>query len=109
MSRGKPKQRDALLQHLLETRPAGGEDYFAFAIVTDASEPTWDQRLSFAGTYKQAARLCVAALGAMAQIGSLQKGARIVLYQGYKARAYLAEAAVQEARYQHERKGTPNN
>jgi hypothetical protein len=66
-------------------------------------------RQTFIGTYEQAAALCVAALGQMAQNGSLQKGARIELFQGPAAGAYFAEAVVQELRYQHERRGEANN
>jgi len=109
MSRGKPPERDALLQHLLEHRPPGGENYFVFAIVTDAAEPTWEHRQSFAGAYEQTAALCVAALGAMAQNKSLQGGAQIELYQGDAARRYIFNAIVEESRYQQERQGEANN
>jgi hypothetical protein len=109
MSRRKPEQRDALLQHLLEHRPPGGGDYFVFSIVTEADESTLDQRLTFAGAYEEAAALCVTALGVMADNKRLQKGARIELYQGEKARAYFVKIIVQESRYQRERRGEANN
>jgi hypothetical protein len=109
MSRHPNKQRDALLQHLLEHKPPGGENYFVFSIVSDAAEPTWDMRQTFAGTYEQAAALCVAALGVMAAAGDLKKGAQIEMYQGPAARRYIAEAMVQESRYRRERQGEANN
>jgi hypothetical protein len=106
---GRTKKRDALLEHLLAHRPPGAEDFFAFAIVTDAPEPTWDRRQTIIGTYEKATELCVSALGRMAENGSLRKGARVELYQGERARKYLCEGAVQEACYQDERRAESNN
>ena len=108
MSARNPK-RDALLQTLLENKPRGGEDFFALTIITDAAEPTWDERQTFVGGYEQAAALAVAALGIMADNGGLKKGARLEMYQGENARGYLSECSIQEASYQRERKEVKNN
>jgi hypothetical protein len=102
-------KRDVLLQTLLDRKSAGGENFFIFSIVTDAEQPTWEQRQSSLGGYEEAAALCVKALGVMAQNKNLQNGARIELYQGSAARAYLAESAIQESRYKRERESELNN
>lgn len=103
------RPQDALLAMLLEQRPPDGEDFHVFSIVRDADQPIWEKRLSFAGTYEKAAALCVRALGALADSGGLAKGARIELFQGDAARAYLAASLLQEAKYRQERAGVQNN
>lgn len=108
MSATSPK-RDALLQMILECKPDGEEDFFALSIMTDSDQPTWEAGQTFVGRYEQAAALCVAALGVMAENGRLKKGASVELYEGQKARDFLAESHVQEGRYQLERRGEGNN
>lgn len=102
-------KRDALLQVFLENKPLGGEDFYAFSIVTDADEPTWDHRQTFVGGYEQAAVLCVAARGSLADSGNLKSGCSIAMYQGQNARGYLEECCRQEGCYRQERKGEGNN
>lgn len=108
MSRHNLKQ-DALLQAILGLKPADGEDFHVFTIVTDSAEPTWEARKTFIGSYEHAAALCVSALGAMADNSSLKNGARVEFFQGQNARDYLKDSSIEEARYQSERHAEPNN
>ncbi len=99
---------DALLEMILNHRPTAGEDFFAFSVVLDAQEPTWEERRTLIGDYETAARLCVACLGALGESRTLTKG-RVELYQGDAARAYLFQSLIDEARYRQERESVPKN
>jgi len=94
----------------MQMKPADKDGLFIFAVVIDDPNlPPWELRQSFIGLYERAATLAVDRLGQMAQTGRLAGGARIELYSGAGALAYLAEAGRQELNYQNERRGQANN
>ena len=78
-------------------------------MIDDPDTPTWELRQSFFGPYEQTAALVVSALGQLTEQGLPTSGARIELYSGAKALAYLAESGKQEMRYQRERAGQAQN
>ena len=102
--------KDALLESILKMKPVDDETFFAFAIVIDDPDtPTWELRSSFFGPYEQTAALVASALGLMTEQGLPASGARVELYSGAKALAYLAESGKEEMRYQRERAGQAKN
>jgi len=66
---------------------------------------------TFAGlaSYQQAGAGWVGLLDVIAETGRLQNGARMELFQGDKARGYLAGVALYEARYQQKQQARDQN
>lgn len=105
----KPK-RDELLKQLLKRKPKVADDLWLISLVIDdPHHPTWEQRFAFVGTYDQAARDCVAMTHVLASTGFPKSGIRIETYHGDAVRHYMAESVNQEAKFQQEREGQPNN
>jgi hypothetical protein len=100
---------DVLLELFLKKKPADGEDFFVFSIVTDCDQPTWELRQNFAGTYQQVAELCVSTLAMMVESGHLRAGIRIELFQCSKARSFLAQLAEEESGYQEQQRSRCKN
>src|SRR6266404_3449967 len=97
------KKQDELLKRILRNKPKGGEDFWVFsAATTDPEHPTWDERTTFVGGYKQNAECFVALAHVLAEAGLLKSGLRLEMYQGDGARSFLSNTAREEARYQQE-------
>jgi len=86
---------------LRRMKQPSGDDFFVVSFIVDDSDPCWDSRHSFMGSWQSVQNTL--------SLFHFPKNFSVLLLQGQNAKDYLLKGAREELRYQQQQHSQPNN